>query len=368
MLDYQQSISEVLEQCQNLWLEFEQYEKDNMGSTAPMIHRASRDLRDGIKQLVQLQDNLDEIGNIVENNTEWRKKADKLIEDVNKRLTYSKNVFPLKDIVPTSTISSPLRLSVHKKKKSSIHSISEEEEEEDDQFIDASDELGMEQELKDMNKNEPISSSDYINAPFTRTLSSSSSASSSSSKSIEKPFGRRSVLADDMIDFNTFHTQSNSNDNKKKGGLFPLLKGLRPSQSTPVKTQPPAQINFYKNDNKPDSNHYIFATDAIVNHPLRVGAGYGSYICYNCTILSDKGAPITVRKRYSDFIELRDELLRCYPALKKSIPKLPPKKVVGKFSPAFVEQRRRDLEYFFKYVVLHPTLGASAVVRHWIAP
>jgi hypothetical protein len=76
-----------------------------------------------------------------------------------------------------------------------------------------------------------------------------------------------------MIDFNTFHTQSNSNDKKKKGGLFPLLKGLRPSQSTPVKTQPPAHINFYKNDNKPDASHYIFATDAIVNHPLRVGAG-----------------------------------------------------------------------------------------------
>jgi chromosome segregation ATPase len=91
MLDYQQSISQVLEQCQQLWLEFEKYEKDNMGSTAPMIHRASRDLRDGIKQLVQLQDNLDEIGNIVENNTEWHKKADKLLEDVNKRLVYSRN-------------------------------------------------------------------------------------------------------------------------------------------------------------------------------------------------------------------------------------------------------------------------------------
>jgi hypothetical protein len=95
-----------------------------------------------------------------------------------------------------------LRLSVQKKKNTSIHSISEEEEEEeeeDEQFLDASDELGMEQELKDMSLNsEPISSSDYIHSPFTRTTSSSS-ASSTSSKSVEKPFGRRSVIVSKLV-------------------------------------------------------------------------------------------------------------------------------------------------------------------------
>ncbi|KAI9314139.1 Phox homologous domain-containing protein [Dichotomocladium elegans] len=87
---------------------------------------------------------------------------------------------------------------------------------------------------------------------------------------------------------------------------------------------------------------------------------YGSYICYNCTVMSNKGPPITVRKRYSEFVDLREELVKRYPRLKSSIPKLPPKKVV--------EQRRRDLEYFFKYIVLHPTLGASPIVIDWIAP
>jgi hypothetical protein len=61
-------------------------------------------------------------------------------------------------------------------------------------------------------------------------------------------------------------------------------------------------------------------------------------------------------------------LIKNYNYLRKSIPKLPPKKVVGKFTPAFVEQRRRELEYFFKYIVLHPTLGASPIVRRWITP
>ncbi|CAO3690810.1 unnamed protein product [Rhizopus stolonifer] len=174
-----------------------------------------------------------------------------------------------------------------------------------------------------------------------------------------RPFGRRSLI----LDTNNSTSPNVGNNNKNKS-LFPLLKGLRPSQSLPVKRgEEVANINFYKND-----DNFVFATDAIVDHPLRIGVGYGSYICYSCTIFSDKGTPITVRKRYSDFVELREELIKCYTYLKKSIPKLPPKKVVGKFTPVFVEQRRRELEYFFKYTVLHPTLGASPIVRRWIAP
>lgn len=155
-----------------------------------------------------------------------------------------------------------------------------------------------------------------------------------------------------------------------------LFRGLKPTRSTPLPNNVADShgnsnngISFYRDGDLPGPGYdEIFASDAIVHQPLRIGAGYGSYICYNCTILSDKGPPITVRKRYSDFVDLREELVRSFPRLKKSIPKLPPKKVVGKFTPSFVEQRRRDLEYFFKYVALHPTLGRSPTVTHWIAP
>ncbi|KAF9936385.1 hypothetical protein BGZ65_002455, partial [Modicella reniformis] len=46
----------------------------------------------------------------------------------------------------------------------------------------------------------------------------------------------------------------------------------------------------------------------------------------------------------------------------RGIPKLPPKKVVGKFRPAFVEKRRRELEYFLEWVVAHPVIGDCPVV------
>ncbi|KAF9121670.1 hypothetical protein BGW39_010352 [Mortierella sp. 14UC] len=49
----------------------------------------------------------------------------------------------------------------------------------------------------------------------------------------------------------------------------------------------------------------------------------------------------------------------------RGMPKLPPKKVVGKFHPAFVEKRRRELEYFLEWVVAHPVMGDSPVVVQW---
>lgn len=49
----------------------------------------------------------------------------------------------------------------------------------------------------------------------------------------------------------------------------------------------------------------------------------------------------------------------------RGMPKLPPKKVVGKFRPAFVEKRRRELEYFLEWVVAHPIMGDSHVVVQW---
>ncbi|KAF9983294.1 hypothetical protein BGZ75_005263, partial [Mortierella antarctica] len=49
----------------------------------------------------------------------------------------------------------------------------------------------------------------------------------------------------------------------------------------------------------------------------------------------------------------------------RGMPKLPPKKVVGKFRPAFVEKRRRELEYFLEWVVAHPVMGDCPVVVHW---
>lgn len=80
MSDYQQRISQLLESCQNEWVSLESMAKENKTNTS--IHQASKALRDGIKQLVQLQDNLDEMGNAIENNVSWTTKAENLMSNV----------------------------------------------------------------------------------------------------------------------------------------------------------------------------------------------------------------------------------------------------------------------------------------------
>lgn len=87
MANYQQRISDLLECCQNEWVALEALAREPNATSS--IHYASKDLREGIKKLVQLQDNLDDIGTIVANNSEWNKKADILMEDVRKKLQFA---------------------------------------------------------------------------------------------------------------------------------------------------------------------------------------------------------------------------------------------------------------------------------------
>ncbi|CAG8636006.1 12551_t:CDS:2 [Racocetra fulgida] len=96
----------------------------------------------------------------------------------------------------------------------------------------------------------------------------------------------------------------------------------------------------------------LFAQQVNVSNPIRIGTGYGSYIAYTCTVKSQ---------------ELRSQLIKAYPKFRKLIPCLPPKRIMGKFMPEFIEKRRKDLEYFLAYVLLHPILGPTTVLRRWFA-
>ncbi|CAG8569973.1 4845_t:CDS:2 [Acaulospora morrowiae] len=125
---------------------------------------------------------------------------------------------------------------------------------------------------------------------------------------------------------------------------------------------PSSNIQISLRRSKPTN---LFAEEVNVGNPVRVGTGYGSYIAYTCTVKGQEGANIVARKRYSDFIRLRSQLIKAQPKYKKLIPCLPPKRVVGKFMPEFIERRRKDLEYFLSYILLHPVLGSTMVVRRW---
>ncbi|EKM75456.1 hypothetical protein AGABI1DRAFT_123205 [Agaricus bisporus var. burnettii JB137-S8] len=99
-----------------------------------------------------------------------------------------------------------------------------------------------------------------------------------------------------------------------------------------------------------------------------VADGSGSaFIVYDCVITTKEGTTIHILKRYTSFVELDTALRRTLPRhLLPSIPILPPKNPLARFRPAFLDHRRRLLQYWLANVLLHPEVGGSEVVKKWV--
>lgn len=76
-----------------------------------------------------------------------------------------------------------------------------------------------------------------------------------------------------------------------------------------------------------------------------------THTTYVCVGLSRTGEKNLVERRYTDFVSLQSALRKQYPALKRVLPAIPEKKLLGKFKPAFIEKRRLGLEAFLTAVV-----------------
>lgn len=57
---------------------------------------------------------------------------------------------------------------------------------------------------------------------------------------------------------------------------------------------------------------------------------------------------MNIRKRYSEFDDLRRRLVQTFPDFEAAVPALPPKSVLKRFHPRFLEKRRAGLQYFLK--------------------
>jgi hypothetical protein len=91
-----------------------------------------------------------------------------------------------------------------------------------------------------------------------------------------------------------------------------------------------------------------------------------------------------LRKRYSEFDEFRERLVLSFPTFEAMIPQLPPKSVISKFRPKFLEKRRAGLQYFLQYapntpgyyvvklmipsscVLLNPEFSGSPVLKDFL--
>ncbi|KAG6328860.1 hypothetical protein ID866_10229 [Astraeus odoratus] len=93
----------------------------------------------------------------------------------------------------------------------------------------------------------------------------------------------------------------------------------------------------------------------------------GAYVVYDCAIRTKEGTTIHTHKRYSAFTELYYALKRTLPRhLLHFIPPLPPKTPFARYRPAFLDSRRRQLQYWLSAVLLHPEIGGCEAVRYWV--
>jgi hypothetical protein len=77
-----------------------------------------------------------------------------------------------------------------------------------------------------------------------------------------------------------------------------------------------------------------------------------SSICKTDTLVisSYQGSYMNIRKRYSEFDDFRKRLVQTFPNFEAAVPALPPKSLISKLRPKFLDKRKAGLQYFLKWV------------------
>ncbi|KAJ4400557.1 hypothetical protein N0V91_008599 [Didymella pomorum] len=92
----------------------------------------------------------------------------------------------------------------------------------------------------------------------------------------------------------------------------------------------------------------------------------GQYVVWNCTVETLDGGPMKIRKRYSEFEDLHQKLIKTFPHAVGSMPQFPPKSVVSRFRPRFLERRKQGLSYFLNCILLNPEFAGSPVLKEFL--
>lgn len=107
-----------------------------------------------------------------------------------------------------------------------------------------------------------------------------------------------------------------------------------------------------------DTEHYLTIT---VTEPTKQGDGVKAYVTYKVNTKTNlpnyQYGTSSVVRRYSDFVWLYEMLLKeDYGYI---VPPMPEKMAIGRFSPQFVESRRRGLESYLNNIANHYVLRKS---------
>lgn len=129
----------------------------------------------------------------------------------------------------------------------------------------------------------------------------------------------------------------------------------------------PILLEDHSADHSPSTQSCWAQSVAIDDYVILTGpTGIGAYIVWHCTVRTLKGGDLEIRKRYSEFDRLREDLVRSFPHAEQMIPLLPRKSVVSRFRPKFLEQRKAGLGHFLNCILLNPEFAASPVLKSFI--
>ncbi|KAM3521211.1 hypothetical protein MY4038_009124 [Beauveria bassiana] len=110
-------------------------------------------------------------------------------------------------------------------------------------------------------------------------------------------------------------------------------------------------LDHEADDDAQDRNNACWARSVeIVDYTVVNGGAtsIGAFVVWNVRVETLQGSYMNVRKRYSEFDTLRYRLMKSFPNFDAAVPSLPPKSVISKFRPKFLEKRRAGLQYFLK--------------------
>ncbi|KAI9505835.1 hypothetical protein BX070DRAFT_250709 [Coemansia spiralis] len=96
------------------------------------------------------------------------------------------------------------------------------------------------------------------------------------------------------------------------------------------------------------------------------GRGLDVHTEFKVVVHLSRGANMTVMRRYTEFELLRDAVCAKYPMFQERVPALPPKRAFGKFDDRFLTRRESGLQFFLAYVMLHPVIGCSGIIKQWL--
>ncbi|KAI2601910.1 Phox-like protein [Hypoxylon sp. NC1633] len=92
----------------------------------------------------------------------------------------------------------------------------------------------------------------------------------------------------------------------------------------------------------------------------------GAFVVWNIKVETLTGSYLNIRKRYSEFDDFRWRLIRTFPSFEAAVPELPPKSIISKFRPRFLEKRRAGLQYFLNCILLNPEFSGSPVLKEFL--